>query len=133
GTFREFELTVPIEPDDIPQVLKDAVVAAEDQHFWEHGGVDAEALVRAALENSREGEVVQGGSTITQQLVKNRYLSGERTLDRKLDELILAARLEREMTKEEILFEYLDTTYFGGGAYGVGAAAQTYFHKDVRD
>jgi penicillin-binding protein 1A len=133
GTFREFELTVPVQPDHIPQVLKDAVVAAEDQHFWEHSGVDVEGLVRAAIENTREGEVVQGGSTITQQLVKNRYLTDERTLDRKLDEMILAARIEREMSKEEILFEYLDTTYFGGGAYGVGAAAQTYFHKPVQD
>lgn len=133
GSFREFDLTVPIEPADIPQVLKDAVVAAEDQHFWEHRGVDVEAIVRAIVEDAREGEVVQGASTITQQLVKNRYLSAERTLDRKLDEVIIAARLEREMSKEEILFEYLDTTYFGGGAYGVGAAAQTYFHKDVND
>jgi penicillin-binding protein 1A len=133
GSFREFELTVPVEPDHIPQVLKDAVVAAEDQHFWEHPGVDLEGLVRAAIENSREGEVVQGGSTITQQLVKNRYLSNDRSIERKLDEMILAARLERELSKEEILFEYLDTTYFGGGAYGVGAAAQTYFHKPVQD
>jgi penicillin-binding protein 1A len=133
GTFREFELTVPIEPDDIPQVMKDAVVAAEDQQFWEHEGVSPEALVRAAIENVREGEVVQGGSTITQQLVKNTYLTSERTVDRKLDEMILAARLEQEMTKEEILFAYLDSTYFGAGAYGVGAAAQTYFRKPVQE
>jgi penicillin-binding protein 1A len=133
GSFHEFELTVPIEPEDIPQVLKDAVVAAEDQHFWDHRGVDVEAIARAIVENAREGEVVQGASTITQQLVKNRYLSDERTLERKLDEVIIAARLEREMSKEEILFEYLDTTYFGGGAYGVGAAAQTYFHKHVSE
>lgn len=133
GTFREFELTVPIEPGDIPQVMKDAVVAAEDQQFWEHEGVSPEALVRAAIENVREGEVVQGGSTITQQLVKNTYLTSERTVDRKLDEMILAARLEQEMTKEEILFAYLDSTYFGAGAYGVGAAAQTYFRKPVQE
>lgn len=133
GTFREFELTVPTQPGDIPQVLRDAVVAAEDRQFWEHEGVDLRGLARAALENSRRRAVVQGGSTITQQLVKNRYLSTERTLDRKLDEMILAARLEQERTKEEILFEYLDTTYFGAGAYGVGAAARTYFHKSVSE
>ncbi len=133
GTFREFELTVPTRPEDIPQVLRNAVVAAEDRQFWEHGGVDVRGLVRAAVENSRERAVVQGGSTITQQLVKNRYLSTERTLDRKLDEMILAARLERERTKDEILFEYLDTTYFGAGAYGVGAAARTYFRKPVSE
>jgi membrane peptidoglycan carboxypeptidase len=133
GTFREFDLTVAIEPEDVPQVLKDAVVASEDRNFWDHPGVDLRGMARAVVENTREGEVIQGGSTVTQQLVKNRYLSPERTLERKLDEMILAARLEREMTKEEILFEYLDTTYFGGGAYGVGAAAESYFHKHVSE
>lgn len=133
GTFREFELTVPVEPDDIPEVLERAVVAAEDRNFWEHSGVDVEGLARAALANFREGEIVQGGSTITQQLAKNRYLSDERTLDRKLDEAVIAARLERELSKDEILFRYLDTTYFGGGAYGVGAAARTYFRKPVSE
>ncbi len=133
GTFQEFELTVPIRPDDIPQVLEDAVVAAEDQNFWEHSGVDFEGLARAAAANFREREIVQGGSTITQQLVKNRYLSNERSFGRKLNEAVLAARIERDMSKDEILFEYLDTTYFGSGAYGVGAAAETYFRKPVSE
>ena len=133
GSFHEYELTVPVKPSDIPQVMKDAMVAAEDRHFWEHDGVDVRGLARAAATDAKAGQIVEGGSTITQQLVKNRYLSSERSLGRKLDEAVLAVRLEREMSKEQILFEYLDTTYFGGGAYGVGAAAKTYFHTSVRD
>lgn len=131
--FREFDLTVPIEADDIPSVLAEAVVAAEDQHFWEHDGLDVEGLFRAAFTNTVEGELVQGGSTITQQLVKNRFLDSERTFTRKLNEAVLAVRMERELSKDDILFEYLDTTYFGAGAYGVGAAAETYFRKPVNE
>lgn len=142
AVLREFDLTVPMTRDGVPEVLQNAVVAAEDRKFWSHRGIDPEGLVRAALANYREGEVVQGGSTITQQYVKQVYLSDERTLSRKLDEAVLSTRLERELTaelgssqaaKEEILFRYLNTIYFGGGAYGAGAAAQTYFHKDVTD
>jgi membrane peptidoglycan carboxypeptidase len=131
--FRAFELTVPIHPRDIPQVVQDAVVAIEDQRFWEHNGIDPEGLIRAALTNWREGEVVEGGSTITQQYVKNTYTTGERDLARKLREALIATRLERELTKEQILFRYLDSTYFGDGAYGIGAAAQSYFAKPVND
>lgn len=142
AVFREFDLTVPMRKEDVPEVLKDAVVAAEDRKFWTHRGIDPEGLMRAAITNYRQGEVTQGGSTITQQYVKQVYLSSERTLSRKLDEAVLATRIERDLTaelgstqaaKEEILYRYLDTTYFGGGAYGAGAAAQTYFHKDVKD
>jgi penicillin-binding protein 1A len=142
GVFREFDLTIPMQKDDVPQVLKDAVVAAEDRNFWTHEGIDPEGLIRAAFENYREGEVVQGGSTITQQYVKARYLTTERTIARKLNEAVLATRVEREMAeelgsvraaKEEILFRYLDETYMGGGAYGAGAAAETYFRKPVKD
>jgi penicillin-binding protein 1A len=142
AVFREFDLTVPMKKDDVPQVLKNAVVAAEDRRFWVHEGIDPQGLVRAALSNYREGTVVQGGSTITQQYVKARYLSTERTLSRKLNEAVLATRVERELAdelgssraaKEEILFRYLDETYFGGGSYGAGAAAQTYFRKDVKN
>ncbi len=131
--FRAFELTVPIRYRDIPQVVKDAVVAIEDQRFWEHKGVDPEGLVRAALVNFEQGEVVQGGSTITQQYVKNTYTTGERDVARKLREALIATRLERQLTKDEILFRYLNTTYFGDGAYGIGAAAQSYFGKPVAD
>jgi penicillin-binding protein 1A len=133
ATFQEYELTVEITPEDIPQSVEDAVIAAEDRTFYEHNGVDPNAVFRAALQNYQNGEIVQGGSTITQQLVKNQYLSGEQSFSRKLREAILATRLERERTKEEILFEYLDTVYFGDGAYGVGAAARSYFRKPVSE
>jgi len=131
--FRAFELTVPIRYRDIPEVVKDAVIAIEDRRFWSHNGVDPEGLVRAALANWREGEVVQGGSTITQQYVKNTYTTGERDIARKLREALIATRLERELTKDEILFRYLNTTYFGDGAYGIGAAAESYFGKPVSE
>jgi penicillin-binding protein 1A len=131
--FRAFELTVRIRPEDIPRGVKDAVVAIEDQRFWEHNGVDPEGIVRAALANWRSGDIVQGGSTITQQYVKNTYTTGERDLSRKLREALIATRLERELSKEEILFRYLDTTYFGDGAYGIGAAAESYFRKPVSE
>ncbi len=142
GVFREFDLTIPMEREDVPDVLKNAVIAGEDHRFWSHEGVDPEGLVRAALTNYQEGAVVQGGSTITQQYVKATYLNTERTFERKFNEALLATRVERELrdelgseraAKEEILFRYLDNTYFGGGAYGAGAAAQTYFRKDVKD
>lgn len=131
--FREFELTVPTRAEDIPQVLKDAVVALEDRNFWSHDGVDPEAIVRAAIANVESGATVEGGSTITQQYVKNTYTTGERSLSRKIREALLASRLEREVPKETILFRYLTTIYFGDGAYGVGAAAQSYFRKPVSD
>lgn len=133
GVFRQFDISKPISREDVPQILKEAVVAAEDRNFWDHEGVDPLGVVRAAIENVEEGETVQGGSTITQQYIKKTYLSSERTVERKLNEAILAARLEQELSKEEILWRYLDGTYFGGGAYGVGAAAETYFRKSVRD
>ena len=131
--FREFELTVPIEPEDVPTSVERAVIAIEDRRFYEHRGVDPEGLVRAAVTNYQSNDVLQGGSTITQQYVKNTYTTGERTIGRKLREAILASRLERELSKDEILFRYLDTIYFGDGAYGVGAAAESYFHKPVSE
>jgi len=142
GEFRQFDLSVPVIPDDIPQVLKDAVVAAEDHTFWTHKGIDLEGLSRAAVANYNEERVVQGGSTITQQYVRAKFLNNQKTFERKLNEVLLATRVERELidklgsehaAKEEILFQYLSTTYFGGGAYGVGAAAQTYFRKPVKE
>jgi len=131
--FRAFELTVPIRYRDIPEVVKDAVIAIEDRRFWDHQGVDPEGLIRAALVNFEHGEVVQGGSTITQQYVKNTYTTGERDVARKLREALIATRLERHLTKDQILFRYLNTTYFGDGAYGIGAAAQAYFAKPVSE
>ncbi len=108
-------------------------MAIEDRRFWDHKGVDPEGLVRAAIANFEEGEVVQGGSTITQQYVKNTYTTGERDVARKLREALIATRLERELTKDEILFRYLNTVYFGDGAYGIGAAAESYFGKPVSE
>ncbi|HEX5951281.1 MAG TPA: transglycosylase domain-containing protein [Actinomycetota bacterium] len=118
---------------DVPEVMADATVAIEDQRFWDHAGVDLKALLRAAYTNVTEGGVVQGASTITQQLVKNLYVGGEVTLSRKFKEAYLAWKLEQEQPKEEILTEYLNTVYFGNGAYGVQAAARTYFGIDATD
>lgn len=133
GSFRGFDITVEITRDQIPQVLKDAVVAIEDRRFWEHDGVDFEGIARAARTNLELGGIEQGGSTITQQYIKNVYLSGERTIERKAREALLATELEQRISKNEILFRYLQTAYFGAGAYGVGAAAQNYFAKPVED
>jgi penicillin-binding protein 1A len=113
----------------IPRFMKDAVVAVEDQRFWTHRGVDLKAILRAASANVAEGDIVQGGSTITQQYVKNTIVGTERTVDRKLKEALLAYQLEQEMTKEEILAAYLNTVYFGQGAYGIQQAARTFFSR----
>ncbi len=131
GVFRGFDRTVEVTPDQIPQVLKDAVVAIEDKRFWEHDGVDYEGIARAARTNLEVGGIAQGGSTLTQQYVKNVYLTTEQTFERKVSEALLATELEKIMTKEEILFGYLTTSYYGSGAYGIGAAAKIYFDKDV--
>ncbi len=131
-TFEQFDQRIPIEPGDIPEVLKKAVIAAEDRNFYEHQGVDIGGTVRALLTDVRRGAIAQGGSTITQQLAKNAYGVGtERTIGRKIREAVLAAQLDRSLTKDEILYEYLDVVYFGEGAYGIGAAAQVYFQKPV--
>jgi penicillin-binding protein 1A len=118
---------VPI--DRIPQVMQDAVVAIEDKRFWTHRGVDLKALVRAAYVNATEGRIVEGGSTITQQYVKNTLVGSDRTLKRKIREARLAWELEHEYSKGEILEKYLNTIYFGKGAYGVQSAAKKYFSK----
>ena len=118
---------------NIPRVMVDAVVAIEDQRFWDHAGVDLKALLRAAYVNATEGRVVQGASTITQQLIKNLYVGDEESLARKLKEAYLAYQLEQRRSKEQILTKYLNTVYFGEGAYGVQAAAQTYFDVAATD
>jgi penicillin-binding protein 1A len=115
----------------VPQALRAAVVAVEDTRFYEHSGIDARAVARAIAENTREGRVVQGGSTITQQLAKNAVTGDDRTLDRKLAESSVALQLEQRYSKDEILERYLNTVYFGNGAYGVQTAAQRYFGADV--
>ncbi len=120
---------VPLE--DIPRVLRDAVVVVEDARFYDHAGVDARAVARALVRNARSGEVVEGGSTITQQLAKNVVVGSERTLERKLEEAGVALRLEHQFSKDEILERYLNTVYFGHGAYGVQTASRRYFGVDV--
>jgi penicillin-binding protein 1A len=121
------EHRIVIELDEMPRHLREAVLAAEDKDFYGHGGVDVEAIARAALVDLGEGALVQGGSTITQQYVKNVFTGGETNLSRKLQEAALAIELERRLSKDEILERYLNTIYFGHGAYGVEAAARTYF------
>lgn len=116
-----------------PQVLRDAVVAIEDARFYQHAGVDLRAIGRAVLVDLRDGAFTQGGSTITQQLAKNAVTGDAPTLERKLEEASVALQLERTYSKDEILERYLNTVYFGAGAYGVQAAARRYFGIDVAD
>ncbi|HEX6401079.1 MAG TPA: transglycosylase domain-containing protein [Actinomycetota bacterium] len=124
---------VVLPTDAIPQHIRDAVVAIEDRRFYLHHGIDGRAIARAAYMNVRTGDIVEGGSTITQQLVKNLYTGGDRTIARKLSEATLAWQLEDRLTKDEILTRYLNTVYFGRGAYGVQAAARTFFGIDAED
>ncbi len=129
GASRGASLSV----DELPDYLVDAVLAVEDRRFYDHMGIDLRGIARAMLANLRAGRVVQGGSTITQQLAKNLFLSSERTMVRKLQEMVLAWQLEQRFTKDEILALYLDRVYFGAGAYGVEAAAQRYFGRSARE
>jgi penicillin-binding protein 1A len=119
--------------DQFPDHLIKAVIATEDRHFYEHFGIDVIGTIRAMLTNARAGGVVQGGSSLTQQLAKNLFLSNERTLERKIKEAFLAIWLESRLTKNEILKLYLDRAYMGAGNFGVDAAAQFYFNKSARD
>jgi penicillin-binding protein 1A len=123
--------SIPLE--DFPDHLIKAVLATEDRRFYEHFGIDVPGLFRAVMTNARAGGVVQGGSSITQQLAKNLFLSNERTIERKVNEAFLAVWLETRLPKNEILKLYLDRAYLGGGTFGVDAAAQYYFNKSARD
>ena len=118
---------------EMAPVLPQAVLAIEDRRFYEHGGIDAFGVIRAAWQNAVEGRVVAGGSTISQQVAKLVFLSPERSVRRKIQEAMLAFWLEREFSKEEILTIYLNRAYFGAGAYGVDAAARRYFGRSARD
>ena len=120
-----------VDLSQVPRHLIDAVLAMEDRRFFEHAGFDLQGVLRAALANLEAGAAVQGGSTITQQLAKNLFLSSERSLTRKIQEVLLAVWLERRLTKDEILARYLDTVYLGAGAYGVDAASRRYFGRPV--
>ena len=119
--------------EQLPDHLVKAALATEDRRFYEHFGIDIIGLARALSVNARASGVVQGGSTITQQLAKNLFLSNQRSLDRKIKEAFLAIWLEQRLTKNEILKLYLDRAYMGGGAFGVGAAAEYYFGKSIKD
>ncbi|HEX2850445.1 MAG TPA: transglycosylase domain-containing protein [Acidimicrobiales bacterium] len=123
----------PVTLGRISPIAVQAVIDTEDDRFWHHGGVDVRAMLRAAVGNARAGAVHQGGSTITQQLVKITLLSPERSLRRKLKEAVLAQRLEAKVGKRAVLERYLNTVYFGEGAYGVEAAAETYFGTTAAD
>lgn len=117
----------------IPKTLRDAIVAVEDSRFYSHFGLDPMGVARAIYQNFRQGRIVEGGSTITQQLAKVLFLTPDKSLDRKLKEVFLALQLERRYSKDRILEMYLNQVYFGHGAYGVEAAARTYFGKPVTE
>jgi penicillin-binding protein 1A len=131
--FHAVEDRVVLTAEEMSPFLRDATVAIEDRRFYQHHGVDLQAILRAAYVNAQAGTVIEGGSTITQQLVKNIYVGGAVTFRRKFDEAALAWQLEDRLSKEEILTEYLNTVYFGEGAYGAQSAARTYFDEDAAD
>jgi penicillin-binding protein 1A len=132
GEFcNEHRIVVPIE--QIPEVLSQAFVAAEDAKFFQHKGISYLSILRAMAKNFLAGKIIQGGSTITQQAVRSMVLSRERTLSRKIRELMLAHRIEKYLTKEEILYVYLNQIYLGHGNYGVESAARDYFGKGAEE
>src|SRR5215203_4473963 len=137
GFIQADNLHLPMRSEEIPQLVKDATIAIEDERFYDHKGVDYEGVVRAAIKNLTSGKTVQGGSTITMQLVRSLYISSERTYQRKIREAKLAEELEDEHSKEWILEKYLDSIPYGtvGGqsAIGIKAAARIYFAKEVKD
>ncbi|HSH85355.1 MAG TPA: transglycosylase domain-containing protein, partial [Guyparkeria sp.] len=133
GLMAEYgnERRFPVSYDEIPQVVVDAFIAAEDDRFFQHVGVDFIGLTRAVVELVRTGEKSQGGSTITMQVARNFYLGREKTYTRKLHEILLAIKIDRTFSKEEVLALYLNKIFMGHRAYGVKAAAQVYFDKDL--
>lgn len=127
------ENRVHVKLEDVPQVVKDAFLATEDVRFYDHGAIDFRAFGRAVVANVTDGFGSQGFSTLTQQLVKNAFLTREKTVSRKAQEIYLAYELERKYTKDEIFEMYLNRMFFGHNAHGIQAAAETYFAKDVKD
>ena len=118
---------------DIPRALRQAIIAVEDKRFYNHSGFDIESIARATVVNVEAGEIAEGGSTITQQLAKNLFLTQERSFTRKVEELLLAINIERHFDKNKILELYLNTIYFGSNFYGIYEAAQGYFDKNPKD
>jgi len=129
--FKERRIVIPLM--DMPRTLIDAFVAAEDSRFYKHQGIDFISIVRAFIKNLEAGTIVQGGSTITQQVTKSFLLTPERSYKRKLREAILAYRIDKAFSKDDILYLYLNQIYLGHGAYGVQAASENYFGKSVKD
>ncbi|MCL6559873.1 MAG: transglycosylase domain-containing protein, partial [Firmicutes bacterium] len=127
------ENRIPVSIGDISEYMQDAIVAIEDSRFYRHHGIDPVGLARALYRNIKAGKIIEGGSTITQQLAKNLYLDPRRTVGRKLEEVVLTIQLERKYTKKEILEMYLNQIYFGRGSYGIEAASRTYFNKPAKD
>lgn len=133
ATFVDEENRVQVDIEGVPRTVLDSILAAEDSSFYSHEGVNARSIGRAFTANIESGGVAQGGSTITQQVVKNAIDERDQDFARKVREAVLAVELEEDYTKDEILEYYINTIYFGSGAYGVQAAAETYFNKDVAD
>ena len=129
GVFKGDKLS----SEDVPPNLSRAIIAIEDRHFYDHTGIYLPSLLRAAYRNFLSGSAREGGSTITQQLVRMTYLSQERTIKRKVQEAILTYWIEHQLPKQEILTRYLNTAYFGAGVYGVDAAARRYFGKTAKE
>jgi penicillin-binding protein 1A len=127
------EKRTPVQLDDVPDILVKALIATEDSRFYSHHGLDFRGIARAMYRNVRARRILEGGSTLTQQLAKVLFLTPERSVMRKLKEMVLALKIEQRYTKREILSLYLNQIYFGSGAYGVEAAAQTYFGKPAKD
>ena len=119
--------------DEVPEHVIDAVLSIEDHRFYEHNGIDIKGIIRAAFENLFAGGIVQGGSTITQQLAKNTILTPEKTYERKIKEIVIAGQIESQYSKDEILEMYLNQIYFGHGAWGIQNASRVYFGKNVED
>ena len=132
GSFA-LERRIVVSWDQIPQVVKDAIISVEDQNFYSHWGIDFLGVARASLKNLMAGRVVEGGSTLTQQLSKNLFLTPERSFRRKIQEAMLSIQIERYYTKQQILTMYVNQHFMGHGQYGFAAAAEFYFGKDVKD
>lgn len=129
-TFSAYK-SINASSSEIPDLLKKAVIATEDKNFYKHRGFDTLALMRSLFSNLQAGRYAQGASTITQQLARIMFLSNEKTMDRKIKEFVISHRIEKTLTKDEILTRYLNSVYLGEGAYGVAAAAQVYFNKKL--
>lgn len=132
GQFGE-KRRIPVDMKDVPQTLLDAFISTEDRRFYDHGGVDLRGLIRAAHHVISEGTKSQGGSTITMQLARNMFLSSDKTYIRKVNEILLALKIEHEFTKDEIMELYLNKIYFGQRAYGVASAAEVYYGKTLNE